>query len=446
MERTRGDQEPGSRRVAVQPRTLTRSYELKGRAERVVPSCTQTFSKGPTQFVQGVAPVFLARGDGSHVWDVDGNEYIDYPMALGPVILGHNYPDVTEAVMRRMRDGTTFSLPHPLEVEVAELLVQVIPCAEMVRFGKNGSDATGGAVRVARAYTGRDLIACCGYHGSQDWYVGTTTRNRGVPRAVRELTVTFEYNNLASLERIFEQYAGQVAAVILEPVGVVEPQDGFLQQVADLTRREEAVLIYDEIVTGFRVAVGGAQELYGITPDVACVGKAIANGFPIAAVVGRRDIMALFDEIFFSFTFGGEILSLEAAKATVQVIRTAPVIAHLWAQGQRLRDGYNALARVHGLERVTECVGLPPRTLTLFRDDQGDESLVRKTLFQQECLSRGILFSGNHNVCYRHTPEDVDYTLAVYETAMEILADAVRHGDEGDRLRGAPVQPVFRRG
>jgi len=429
----------------VPNRRLDRSLALKARAERVIPSLSQTFSKGPTQYVQGVAPAFLAHGQGSHVWDVDGNEYIDYPMALGPVILGHNYPPVTEAVRRQAEEGTAFSLPHPLEVEVAELLVEMIPCAEMVRFGKNGSDATAGAVRVARAYTGRDIIACCGYHGWQDWYIGTTTRNRGVPEAVRRLTVPFGYNDIASLERIFDEHAGDVAAVIMEPVGVVEPRSGFLQQVADLARREGALLVYDEIVTGFRLARGGAQERYGMIPDLACVGKAMANGYPVAAVVGRRDIMQVFDEVFFSFTFGGEMVSLAAAKATLQILRDEPVIEHLWRQGRRLQDGYNDLARRFDLADVTECIGLSPRTVAVFREAGGEESLLRKSLFQQECLLRGVLFSGNHNLCYSHNDGDFDATLSAYEEAMAVLADAVRHGDERARLRGEQVQPVFRR-
>ena len=295
--------------VPARDRCLARSLELKARAEKLIPTCSQTFSKAPTQFVQGVAPVFLARGEGSHVWDVDGNEYIDYPMALGPIILGHNYPAVTEAVTRQMKDGNIYSLPHPLEVEVAELLVELIPSAEMVRFGKNGSDVTTGAVRAARAFTGRELIACCGYHGWQDWYIGTTTRNQGVPQCVREQTLPFEYNQIESLERILQQNPGKIAAVIMEPVGIVEPQDGFLQQVLDLTHEAGALLIFDEIVTGFRVALGGAQEYYGVTPDMTCCGKAMGNGYPASAVVGRRDVMEWFDEIFFSFTFGGDALS-----------------------------------------------------------------------------------------------------------------------------------------
>ena len=430
--------------LPVQPRSLSRSSELQARAERLIPSGTQTFSKGPTQFVQGVAPGFLARGEGSHVWDADGNEYIDYPMALGPIILGHNYPAVTEAVTRQMRDGTIFSLPHPLEVEVAETLVEIVPCAEMVRFGKNGSDATSGAVRAARAYTGRDVIACCGYHGWQDWYIGTTTRSKGVPQAVRELTIPFEYNNIASLEQIFSDHPGAVAAVIMEPVGVVEPQDQFLNSVRQLTEREGALLIFDEVLTGFRLAMGGAQEYFDVLPDMACCGKAMGNGYPIAAVVGRREVMELFDDIFFSFTFGGEALSLAATKATIAEMRDKKVIEHLWTQGRRLRDGYNVLAQEYGLGQNTECLGLGPRTSTAFKDESGAVWLELKSLFQQECLKRGILFLGGHNICYSHSNADIDHTLRVYRTAMEICAVAMREGDVLERLEGKPVEPVFR--
>jgi len=420
------------------------SQEWFERGQRVIPGCSQTFSKGWTQFTFGASPIFLRSGKGCRVIDVDGNEYVDYPMALGPIVLGHNYPRVSEAVRRQMDEGTTFSLPHPLEVQVAETLVEIVPCAEMVRFAKNGSDATSGAVRLARAFTGREIIACCGYHGWQDWYIGTTTRNKGVPKAVQDLTIPFEYNNIASLERIFAEHSGQVAAVIMEPVGVIEPEQGFLERIRELTRREGALLIFDEIITGFRLALGGAQEYFGVIPDLACFGKAMGNGYPISAVVGRREIMQLFDEVFFSFTFGGETVSLAAALATISEMRKKNVISHLWEQGQKLKDGYNVLAREFGVDRYTECIGLPPRTVVTFKDETGSESLVLKSLFQQECLKRGVLFSGGHNVCYSHSNADIDHTLQAYRSAMEILAEGIKSGDPSQSLEGAPVQPVFR--
>lgn len=431
--------------VPAQPRTLRRSLELKAKAETLIPSSTQTLSKGPTQYVQGVAPVFLSRAQGSHVWDVDGNEYIDYPMALGPIILGHAYPAVDEAVKRQMTDGMVYSLPHPLEIEVAERLTAMIPCAEMVRFGKNGSDATAGAVRLARAYTGRDLVACCGYHGWQDWYIGSTTFNRGVPGAVSDLIKSFDYNDMDSLRRLFAEHPGRFAAVIMEPIGIVEPVEGFLKSVHDLCHREGALLIFDEVVTGFRLAPGGAQEYFGVVPDIACVGKAMANGYPISAVVGAREIMKTFEEVFFSFTFGGEALSLAAANATLKEISDNKVIAHLWEQGRQLNDGFKVLAETYKVDRFMRSSGLAPRTVISFFDESGRESLLVKSLFQQECLKRGVLFSGGQNICFSHSSGDIEQTLRVYRTAMEIVGSAIRQGNALDKLEGEPVQPVFRR-
>jgi glutamate-1-semialdehyde aminotransferase/spore coat polysaccharide biosynthesis protein SpsF (cytidylyltransferase family) len=430
--------------LPAQDLVLDRSLQLKSRAERVIPSVTQTFSKGPTQFVQGVCPVFLSHGRGSHVWDVDGNEYIDYINALGPVILGYDYPPVTEAAMEQLKSGVSFSLPTALEVELAELLVSLIPCAEMVRFGKNGSDATSGAVRVARAWTGREVIACCGYHGWQDWSVGATTRNAGVPRSVAALTVPFRYNDLASLEQVFAAYPRQVAAVIMEPLGVTLPESGFLETVLEICRREGALLIFDEVVTGFRIALGGAQSHFGVTPDLACFGKAMANGFPLSAVVGRTDVMELFDEVFFSLTFGGEAVSLAAALATIREMQEHDVVGHLWQLGATLKDGYNVLARELGLGGITWCEGLPPHTVMRFEETELASGSVLRSLFQQEVVSRGILFLVGINTSYSHSESDVERTLRVFRAGLEKVAQAIDSGDPTKWLKGEPVRPVFR--
>lgn len=431
----------------VRPKKINikKSLVLKRKAEKLIPSCTQTFSKGPSQFVQGVAPVFLEKGKGSHIWDVDGNEYIDYTMALGPVILGYTYPAVTEAVKKYLDSGTTFTLPHRLEIELSELLTEIISCAEMVRFGKNGSDVTSGAIRLARAYTGRDKVICCGYHGWQDWYIGTTTRNKGVPKAVSNLTLAFEYNNITSLEKIFIENRNQIAAVIMEPIGVVEPEDNFLMKVKELTHKNGALLIFDEVVTGFRLALGGAQEYFNVIPDLACFGKGMGNGFPIAAVVGKKEIMKLFDEVFFSFTFGGEIMSIAAAIATIKEIKEKNVIAHLWEQGRKLRDGFNVLAKEYGADKVTQCIGLSPRTVITFKDEEKGEDLLLKSLFQQECIKRKILFTGAHNICFNHTNADIDYTLRVYRTALEIITKAKEKNKVAELLRGTSVKTIFRK-
>lgn len=425
--------------------TLSTSFRLKNKAEKVIPGCSQTFSKGPSQFVQKSSPVFLEKGKGSHVWDVDSNEYIDYAMALGPIILGHNFPSVTAAVKKVLSSGSIFSLPHRFEYELSELLCEIIPCAEMVRFGKNGSDATSGAVRVSRAFTGRDKIACCGYHGWQDWYIATTARNKGIPAQVKKLTLTFEYNKIASLEKIFSEHKNEIACVIMEPVGVVEPEDNFLQRVKDLTHKNGAVLIFDEVVTGFRLALGGAQEYFKVIPDIACVGKAMGNGYPVSALVGKKEIMKLFEEVFFSFTFGGEIISLAAAIATIKTFREKKVIPHIWEQGRKIRDGYNVLAAAYGLDGYTSCVGLPPRTVVNFKDLRGQNNLYMKSLFQQECIRRGILFTGGHNVCFSHSNEDIDYTLRVYRTVFEILKNAIRKNNVRTLIKGVPLQPIFRK-
>lgn len=290
-------------------------------------------------------------------------------------------------------------MPHPLEVELAELLVEVIPCAEMVRYGKNGSDATSAAVRVARAYTGRDKIACCGYHGWHDWFVGTTTRAMGVPQTTRALTLTFQYNGLQSLERLFDGHHNEIAAVIMEPVGVVEPENDFLARVKELAHRHGAVLIFDEIVTGFRLGIGGAQAYFGVTPDLACFGKAMANGFPLSAVVGCREIMELFDEVFVSFTFGGEAIALAAALATINELRSEDVYHHLWNQGRRLQDGFNRFAAQSGLADYCHCTGLPPHTVMMFTAPEVADPLVLRSLLQQELIKRGIMHLTGINTC-----------------------------------------------
>ena len=426
-------------------RTFSKSDALLARALKIIPSGTQTFSKGYTQYPAGASPLFLERGEGAHVWDADDNRYLDYPLALGPNILGYANSAVNEALTRQVRDGASFSLPHRLEVEVAEMLVERIPCAEMVRFGKNGSDATSAAVRLARAVTGRERIAVCGYHGWQDWYIGTTTRSRGVPEAVKKLTHTFDYNRLDTLEALLDRHPGEFAAVVMEPIGVVDPEPGFLQGVKDLAHRRGAILVYDEIVTGFRLARGGAQELFKVTPDLACFGKAMANGLPLSAVVGRADLMKEFDELFFSFTAGGEALSLAAAKATMLEIDRIDAYPLLYRLGDRLRDGMNRLIAARGLAEKISCIGPGPHTVVPFKGASDEESLVLRTLFQQEAIARGILFLVGHNICAAMTVEDIDWTLEAYGEILDIFKRALESGRPESFLRGHVVKAIFRK-
>ncbi|MEW6008460.1 MAG: aminotransferase class III-fold pyridoxal phosphate-dependent enzyme [Candidatus Omnitrophota bacterium] len=424
---------------------IKKSLLLKDKARKLIPGCSQTFSKGPSQFVQGIAPVFLEDAKGCRVRDVDGNEYIDYAMALGPVVLGYNYPSVSEAVKKTLEKGTTFTLPNRLEVELSEILCEIIPCAQMVRFGKNGSDVTSGAVRVARAYTGKDKVACCGYHGWQDWYIATTSRDRGIPEAVKNLSLTFEYNKIETLEKVFAQNLNQIACVIMEPVGVIEPKDNFLEKVKELTHKNGSILIFDEVISGFRFALGGAGEYFNVIPDLACFGKAMGNGFPISAVVGKKEIMKLFEEVFYSFTFGGEIVSIAAAIATIKELRKKSVIRYLWSQGRKIKDGFNVLVKEYSLENHMQCRGLPPRTVITFKDEKGDDGLLLKSLFQQECIDRGILFTSAHNICFSHSDKDIDYTLRVYNTVLEIIKGAVLRGRVKKMLKGEMLKPIFRK-
>jgi glutamate-1-semialdehyde aminotransferase len=415
------------------------------RAQALIPCGTQTLSKSPTQYVEGMAPKYLLRGKGCHVWDLDGHEFIDYGMGLHPIILGYTYPAVDEAIQAQLRQGITFTLNHPLEVELAEVLRKIIPCAEMIRYGKNGSDVTSAAIRLARAYTGRDKVVCCGYHGWQDWYIGTTERNKGVPPAVQNLTRTFTYNHLDSLEDAFRENRGEIAAVIMEPVGGTPPENNFLGRVKELAHREGAVFILDEIITGFRFSLGGAQEFFGVTPDLATFGKAMSNGMPLSALVGKAEIMKELENVFFSFTFGGETLSLAASLATIKELQEKEVIPFVWKQGAKLQDGYNQMVVDLGLHEYTRCIGYPPRSLAAFYPVGQLDPLEMKSLVQQELLRHGILWAGYHAVSFSHGDEEINRTLEALQEALWNLRQAIAEKDIRKYLQGPPVRPVFRK-
>ena len=426
--------------------TFPSKADLVRRAQAVIPGCSNSFSKGFDQYAQSVSPHFLIKGRGARVEDVDGNSYLDFTMGLAPLILGYADPDVNAAIVDQLSRGTVWSLSSPLEIELAELLVEIIPCAEMVRYGKNGSDATTGAVRLARAYTGRDLVACCGYHGWHDWYIGTTVRNAGIPAQVSELTLTFPYNDLEAVEKLFRANPDRIACVILEPTTVFRPAAGYLEGIKALCRKYGALLIFDEIVTGFRLALGGAQEYFGVVPDLACFGKSMGNGVPIAVVTGRADIMKKFEDVFYSFTFAGEALGLVASIATINKLRREEVNAQLWAQGNRIIERFNAMASSEGLSDRLVCVGYGPRSIIQFKTETGEEDWTLKSLFQQECLRRGVLSLNCHNMSYAHTAEVVDQLLEVYRAVLALVSAAVASRTPLDSyLEGPALSPVFRR-
>lgn len=425
-------------------RVFTKSQQMLERAERVIPLGSQTFSKSRTQYPYGVSPYFISHGRGSRVWDVDGNEYADYINALASVTLGYCDPDVTRAVEAQLHKGTIFTLSTELEIEVAERIVRLVPCADKVRFGKNGSDATAGAVRVARAFTGRDRIAVCGYHGWQDWYIGSTARNLGVPAAVRELTHPWTYNDAGSLKALFDAHPGGFAAVVMEPMNVAEPLPGFLEEVQSLCRAHGALLVFDETITGFRYANGGAQQMLGITPDLATFGKGLANGFPLAAVAGRADVMKLMEEVFFSFTFGGETLSLAASGATLDKLVTQDVTGYLARLGQSLVAGVRERIERHGIADLASVAGHPSWSFLLLKDVPGCSQFHTKTLFMQEMFQRGILAFGTHNLTFSHTPQDVELLLAAYDEVFPLLRAGALEGRMSELLRCKPLEPLFK--
>jgi glutamate-1-semialdehyde 2,1-aminomutase len=421
----------------------TKSEAMLERAERVIPLGAQTFSKSRTQYPFGVSPYFITHGKGSHVWDVDGNEYIDFINALCSVTLGHCDPQVVDAVTAQLQRGTIFSLGTELEIQVAEKLIEMVPCAEKVRFGKNGSDATSGAIRVARAFTGRDRVAVCGYHGWQDWYIGSTTRNLGVPQSVRELTHPWTYNDPESLKSLFAQRPGEFAAVIMEPMNIAYPKPGFLEEVQALCRKEGTLLVFDETITGFRYAAGGAQQLFGVTPDLATFGKGLANGYPLSAVAGRADVMKLMEEVFFSFTFGGETLSLAAALATMNKVTSEPVIETMNEHGQRVIRETQATIERHGLTDVLGTAGHPSWSFLTFQAGRNHSIWEIKTLFMQEVLKRGILALGTHNMSYAHTGADIERLGLVYDEVFAILAKGLDSGIK-PLLQCEVLEPLFR--
>ncbi len=421
---------------------IANSDKLYERALKIMTPVTQTLAKGPGQFVKGVAPKYLTKGKGSHVWDVDGNEYIDYNMGIGPISLGYCYDRVDNAIVEQLKDGITFSLMHNSEVELAEMIHEIIPNAEAIRISKTGADVCSAAVRVSRAFTGRKKVLCCGYHGWHDWYIGVTSRNKGIPEETSNLTYTFNYNDIDS---VIESLDEDTACVILEPFVFEEPKNNFLYELQKACRANGTLLIFDEMWTGFRISLGGAQEYFDVKPDLAVYSKAFANGMPISLLTGRKDIMQLLNQdVFFFTTFGGEALSIAAAIATIKEMKEKNVQAYLASQGKKLKDGYNKIAFELGISNYTKCSGYDCRTIITFDASAGDPLLL-KSLVQQEMIKRGILWGGFHNMCFSHTDEDVDYTLKAYTDVLPILKKAVEEDNVKALLKGEPVEAVFRK-
>ncbi|NQV81993.1 MAG: aminotransferase class III-fold pyridoxal phosphate-dependent enzyme [Alphaproteobacteria bacterium] len=425
--------------------SFSRSNHLYERALKRIPGASQTFSKSAMQYVRGVSPLFLERGEGCRVWDVDGNEYIDLVGGLLPIVLGYRDPDVDNAIRAQLEKGISFSLATSLEVELAERLARLIPCAEMTRFGKNGSDAVSGAIRLARAYTGRDRVACCGYHGWHDWYIATTSRNLGVPPAVGALTSTFQYNDIDSLESLLRNDPDGYAAIILEPMTFESPQPQFLEQLKELCDRYGALLIFDEVITGFRIDLGGAQRFFGVTPDLACFGKAMGNGMPISAVVGRAEIMDKMNDIFFSGTFGGEALSLAAAIATIDKLERVDAIPRIKKFGHDLSAELSKQIVSHHLGHHLRVIGADWWPGLQVTGGGAVDSVLFTSLLRQELIGQGILQCASANLSLAHTESGVlEIVLKRWDRALATVRSQLDGANPALCLRGKPIEAVFR--
>ncbi len=406
-----------------------------------IPRGTQTMSKAPDQFIDGVHPKFIERGEGAFVYDYEGNKYLDYPMALGPIILGHCNSEVNQAVKDQMDKGTCFSLPSKLEYELAALIRNEVPCAEAVRFAKNGTDANLAAVRVARSYTNRENILYCGYHGWGDWYAASTERNYGVPKCLQEHVFSFEYNNLLDLEQKIQKHTP--AAIIMEACSLTKPVDGFLQKVRDFANTYGVVLIFDEVVTGFRWSIGGAQHKYVVHPDLCTMGKGCANGYPLSFVCGSKKLMKEFDHIFFSSTFGGELLSIAAAIKTINILKTKDY-DHIWRLGEMLHIGINKAIKDNNMEEAIELVGEAPRHHLQLKDMANP---LIKDYFYQEMIRRGILWGNVIYITFAHTEEHINYTIkCAEEILVELKEKFMKDGDPfKNLLDGKPSIAIFRK-
>lgn len=421
-----------------------RSTKFLNHAEALIPLGSQTFSKSRTQYPVGISPLFMHKAKGCHTWDIDGNKYIDLVSSLASVTLGYQNPVVNSAVRKQLRKGTIFSLPGKLEYDVAEKIVDLVPSAESVRFGKNGSDATSAGIRIARAFTGRKIVAVCGYHGWQDWFIGSTSRNKGVPKEISDLTKTFTFNDLVSLNQIFMSHPGNVAAVILEPMNSTWPIENFLSEIRRMCSENGTILIFDETITGFRFAKGGAQELFKVIPDLTTLGKGLANGFPLSAVVGKREIMGEMSEIFFSGTFGGELLSLAAANEVLRMYQQEDIIGQLTAAGELLNELTNEEIVKNKLHDVLSLSGHPTWNFLNWRDHEAATALEIKTYFMQECFKEGILVLGTHNVTTMHTKKIVKEIASAYSKILSRIAIKLKHNQLRDSLEVEPLVPLFK--
>lgn len=428
------------------------AHALQRKAHRLIPGGAHTYAKGDDQFPE-CAPPFMVRGKGCHAWDNDGNEFIEYGMGLRAITLGHAFEPVVQAAVRQMQFGINFTRPATIEVEAAEEFLRLIEGADMVKFAKNGSDVTTAAVKLARAYTNRDLIAICGdqpFFSTDDWFIGAGEMNAGIPKAISDMTLSFHYNDLGNLVQLFDRYPGRIACVVMEAEAATQPKPAYLQQVRDLCDQRGALLIFDEMITGFRWHLGGAQKFHRVVPHLSTFGKGLGNGFAISALAGMRDIMRLggldHDQprvFLLSTTHGAETHALAAAIAAMQTYVERGVIEVLWRQGELLRKQIDCSIQEHRLDGYFELIGRPCNLIFATRDLNRESSQPFRTLFMQEMIRRGVI-GPSFVVSYSHSDADIQRTAEAAHEALAIYRKAL---DEGVQkyLKGRPVKPVGRR-
>lgn len=394
---------------------ITESNKLKDRALRIIPHQTGTFSRSANHFVEGVYPAYIESAKGSHFTDVDGNEFLDYLCALGPITLGYNYEPVNQAIIKQLQKGILFSLPHRLEVKLSELFCDTIPHADMVKFEKSGSNAVTGALRAARAITKRDKVAYCGSGGVwHDWQAAMVSRDGGVPKFNHDLIKIFEYNDADGLEQICEDYKNEIAAIVLEPTIYEKPRNNFLEKVRKIANTHGSILILDEVITGFRFDLKGAQKYFNIKGDFTCFGKGMGNGLPISAISGPREFMKIFDELWVSSTNNSETLSIAGTIAVINEMKDKKTIPHCWSIGKKLFEEWNKISESHNLD--VKMTGYPIRMNLECYDSNQNKSDALKALILQEMIKKGIFFSPNITfISYSHTSEDIELTLKALE-------------------------------
>lgn len=425
----------------------TKSIKLLEKAKTLTPLGAQTYSKSYRYFCKGISPYFIERGEGCYVWDIDGNKYIDFICALGPIIIGYNHPSINNAISTQLKKGIVFSQPSSISVELSEKLTKIIPCAEMVRFVKNGSDATTSAVKLARAYAGKEIVAVCGYHGMHDWYIGSTENNKGVPKSVCKLTKSFHYNNINSLIKLFDKYKNKIAAVILEPFQANGPEDNFLENVKQITKENEAVLIFDEVKSGFWFALGGASEYFNVQPDIATFGKAMANGMPISVIAGKRKIMELIGTkgVFVSTTFGGETLSMAASLATIKILEQKSTYKHIWKMGNLMLNGLKELVKTHQINHLLKVSGLAPYCGLSFEGNETFDYLDINSIYQKVLTEKGILTLGMNHINLSHTEKEINEYLSATEEAIHYIKKSIKNKNYKNTVQNYKINPIFKR-